>query len=57
MHEAETYARMDKAYRILRLQRMDITANTLKEAMDDLASEFNARTDEDLPTMAKEYVF
>jgi len=57
MTEAETYARMEKAYRILRLKEMSITANILMEAMNAMASDFNARTDMDLPTMSKEYIF
>ena len=57
MTEAETYARMEKAYRILRLKGLSITATILKQAMDDYASDYNDRTGGDLPTTAKEYVF
>jgi hypothetical protein len=57
MTEAETYARMEKAEHILRLRAMTITANILKEAMDAMASDYNDRTDGDLPAEAKEFVF
>jgi hypothetical protein len=36
---------------------MSITANILMEAMNAMASDFNARTDLDLATLAKEFVF
>ena len=57
MSEAETYARMDKAYRTLRASKMTISANILKEAMDEYASDYNDRTSQDLPSLAKEYIF
>jgi len=57
MTEAETYARMEKAYRTLRLKGMTISANILKDAMDDYAASFNDRTSEDLPTLAKLFAF
>jgi hypothetical protein len=57
MTEAETYARMEKAEHILRLRAMTITANILREAMDAMASDFNTRTNQDLPTLAREFIF
>lgn len=57
MTEAETYARIEKAYRTLRAKGLTISANILKEAMDAMAAEYNDRTDGDLPNEAKEYVF